>query len=290
MTLDFFKHINKKGFSIIEIIIVVVSMAVMIILGSVNYRFFERRVELSTSASHIIDILNLARDRTVSSDGGSVYGVHFESGEVTLFKGVAYVGSDPADSTVYIIPSSIEINNIAITGGANDVVYSKISGETTNIGSLGLRIIQDPGSTETINVISTGRAGTLGTVTQTGTRVIDARHTHFDLGWSIQGATNLELHFEDTPNVDETIVMADYFNPGQTEFDWIGTIDVNGESQTVRVHTHSIDVVDTVLCVHRDGRVNTKPLDISLDGQDIVSITAGGLPTVGFFGGTMTIQ
>lgn len=280
---------NKKGFSLMEILVVIFIMAVLIILGFINYRDFEKKISLSSSASQIISALHLSNERTLSSSGNLVHGVHFASDSYTLFSSSTYDVLDP-DNEVFNLPSGIEISEINI--GGSDVVFNRLTGATVNSGTVVLRIASNPLETRTVEILPSGRAGFNGTVTPVDSRQKDARHTHFDLGWSLQGATNLVLTFHNPPAADtiETVPMADYFNPGQTLFDWEGTIDVGGMNQVVRVHTHSLDAFGTILCIHRDGRLNTKALDVEIDGKDIISYTSAGIGTAGLFAGTMISQ
>ena len=126
----------------------------------------------------------------------------------------------------------------------------------------------------------------------------DSRHMEFDLedssdrGWTIQSASTLRLVFHDSPGADvtENVSMTSYFNGGNTKFDWEGSTDVNGDTETLRVHTHYIDTNDTTLSIHRDRGINNKAVDISIDGRDIVSYTADGTPTVGTWGGNMVYR
>lgn len=126
----------------------------------------------------------------------------------------------------------------------------------------------------------------------------DSRHLEFDLenpfgyGWSIQGATTLTLVFSDSPNPDITknVTMANFFSGGATGFGWEDEVDVNGDTEELRVHTHYIDSNDTVLSIHRDQILNNKAVAISIDGKAIVSYTAGGTPTVEAYGGNMVYR
>lgn len=281
---------QKKGFTLVEIVVVVCIIAVLIILGFINYRDFEKRVSLSSNANQIISALHLANERTISLSNNLVHGVHFTTSTYTLFASSTYNPADPANE-IFNLPADIEISSINVGGGSN-VVFDKVTGRTANSGTIVLRIASDIAETRTVEISPSGRSGFSGTITTTDSRVKDGRHVHFDLGWSLQGKTNLILTFHNPPGADvvNTVPMATYFNPGQTEFDWEGAIDVGGSTQTVRVHTHSLDAFNTVLCIHRDGRQNTKAVDIKVDTKNIVSYTAGGTPTVGAFGGTMTAQ
>ena len=126
----------------------------------------------------------------------------------------------------------------------------------------------------------------------------DSRHMEFDLadasdrGWTIQGVSTLTLTFHDPPSADvvENIPMASYFNPGSTVFDWSGSVDVNGDTETLRVHTHYIDANDTTLSIHRDRGINSKAVDVAIIGRDIVSYAADGTVTSGVWGGNMVYR
>lgn len=284
-----YKCLNQKGFSIVEILLVIVIMAILISLSFIGYRTFEKSIALSTAANELTITLHLAADRTISAKEDKAYGVHFASSSYTIFSGAVYNVSS-TDNEVFNLPSDIEIYNIALSGGGSDVLYNRLTGETDTPGTISLRVASEPAKTKVINALSRGYAGEQSTVTTTGARITDSRHTHFDLGWSIQGATNLELDFTDTPDVSQTIAMSGYFDAGETEFDWTGVVDVNGSEQVLRAHTHYLDAFDTTLCVHRDGRYNDKALQVSIDGQDIASFTAVGVPSAGVFGGVMEIQ
>ena len=283
------KCLNDKGFSVVEILLVVGLIALLVSLSFLGYRSFEKSLTLSTTANEIITALHLAADQTISSKGDMVYGVHFESDAYAIFSGLVYNASSTGNE-VFAMPAAIEISDIALTGGGSEVIYNRLTGQTDTPGTVSLRVKLEPTKTRIVNVLSAGYAGEQSTVTTTGARLTDGRHTHFDLGWSIQDALDLELYFTDTPDVSEVINMSDYFNADQSEFDWMGTVAVNGSNQVLRIHTHSLDAFDTVLSINRDGRYNDKALNVSVDGQDIASFSAAGVPSAGVFGGTMMVQ
>ncbi|MBI1888924.1 MAG: hypothetical protein HYS15_03295 [Candidatus Spechtbacteria bacterium] len=126
----------------------------------------------------------------------------------------------------------------------------------------------------------------------------DSRHLDFDLvgldgrGWSIETTSILRLVFHNPGNPDtvQDIAMANYFKNGNTEFDWEGSINVNGDIEKLRVHTLYRDAYDTTLSIHRDRKDNQKAADISIDGKAIVSYAADGTATVGAYGGVMSYR
>lgn len=282
---------NKKGFTLIEILLVIVITVILIGLSIAGFRLFERKTELQNHSQNILTILELARTKTLASENASQYGVYFEQDKYILFKGETYQ-EEATDNKTYHLPARLEIYNIDLTGGASSTVFQRISGVTEQDGIIGLRIISQPTENKTINIHSSGQIE-LGTVLSeccVTNRLIDSRHIHLDLIWSIQGANTLTLYFADMPKKTVNIIMADYFNADETEFDWSGKIDVNGESQELRVQTHFLDAIETILCVHRDQDKNNKPVQIFIDGKDIISYTADGEVFVGVYGGTIETQ
>lgn len=275
---------KRQGFTLIELLIVIGILSILLLIAIGSFNLFTSQVSLETTSSKIISTLRLAREQTLASEDESVYGVHFETSKYVLFKGATYSSSDP-DNKEYTLSGS-EIYEINISGG-DDAVFNRIRGTTANSGNVKVRLTSDTSRTQTVLINSSGQVSLEETVSPTGTRVVDTRHLHFDLGWSIQGANPLRFNFFDDGVVEE-IPMAGFFSGGV--FDWEGTIDVGGSDQTLRVHTHSLSGTDTNLSIHRDRQKNDKAVQILIGGNDIVSYTAAGVATIGSFGGTMTVQ
>ncbi len=279
-----------KGFTLIELLVATGILAILMAIAFAGFRIFSKQVDVDSTAQQIISTLQLAQNRTLASENETSYGVHFETSKYVFFKGTTYNSADSSNK-VYNL-SRVEIYQINLAGGATDVVFDRVKGTTADSGNVVIRSTLDTAKIATITVNFLGEASLQGSSAPAGTRITDTRHLHFNLGWSIQSSSTLTLVFSDPPNPDVTqnISMAPYFNSGKTVFDWSGSIDVNGSSQTPRIHTHSLDATNTLLSVHRDRQKNTKAVQISIDGKGIVSYTAAGAATVGSFGGTMSVQ
>ncbi len=278
------------GFTIIEVLLVMVIGGVLLAITLAALRTVRQHVDIDAATHQIIAALQLARNKTLASQDQSSYGVHFESNKYVLFKGTTYNAS-ASDNEVHTLAARLEIYNIGLAGGS-DVIFDRIYGTTSNAGAVSIRLTDEPTNTRTISILASGQVGPQGSVNPTDTRITDTRHLHFNLGWSIQSATTLTLAFSDppNPNVQQNVAMADYFNASQTDFNWEGTVDVNGSDQTLRINTHTLDSINTVLSIHRDRRYNDKAVTISIDGKQIVSYIANGTATVGAYGGTMQQQ
>ena len=270
---------HEKGFTLIEVII---AMAVAVAVGSiafVGYRSMSAGSELKTAAFKAVDILNLARQRTLASLAASNYGVHFEQGQFILFKGVIYDPLDP-DNIFYPLTDSLEISEIVLNGGGSEVVFDRITGETANTGTVKIQVQNDSSRFKTVEVLSSGRADVAsGSLAPANTRIMDSRHVHFTYSQDTRSANTLSLEFPGylTNDVD----FQDYLDPGKTVFDWSGSILVNGSNQVLRVHTHSLTSTSSAFSVTRDRRYNNAALNISLDGQNLINYAADGTTTQG---------
>jgi len=286
------KLLNQKGFTLIEILIAIVIITLLIGTVVVSYRIFERRTELEDVAQKIFSTLKLAQTQTLASNDASQYGVHFENDQYILFKGDAYLAGAP-DNKVYQLPGRLEIFQINLADGGNDIIFQRIVGSTAQFGTVRIRIISQPTETRAVTVQPYGQT-ILGTISGGGCcdtdRLEDTRHVHLDMGWSIQGSNILNLHFGGATATDVNINMADYFNGDQTEFDWSGTIEIDGQNQELRIHTHSLDIINTILCIHRDQDHNNESIMIIIDDQDIISYDNNGDIVIGAFGGIAEIQ
>lgn len=284
------RPLNQKGLSLIELLVVVSVIIILIGLAFISYRLFEKGTELEVTAQNILVTLKLAQTKTLASEGASQYGVHFENNKYILFKGDTYQ-EGAVENKIYQLPKRLEIYNIDLADGGNDVIFKRISGHTQQNGTIKLRIISIPDRTRTIIIQSYGLMELkTDPADSPPDPITDSKHLHFDLGWSIQDSITLTLNFPDEPVVIVDIEMADYFKKNKTEFDWKDKIDVNGENQELHVHTHFLDAFNTILCIHRDRKKNSKPLQVLIDDKDIVSYEADGTAYVGAYGGTVEVQ
>ncbi|MFC1701092.1 prepilin-type N-terminal cleavage/methylation domain-containing protein [Patescibacteria group bacterium] len=284
-------HLQENGFTLIEILTTITISIILMSISSISYIYFSRKTDLDKTTYDIITTIQTAQAKTLSSEDSFQYGVHFENDKYVLFKGNSYLAGDP-NNKEYSLPDRIEIYNINLTGSGSEVIFQKISGKTDQNGTIGLRIILEPSNEKTITITSLGNTEleSSGIICCNTNRITDTRHLNLTLGWTIQGATTLTLNFPDTTEVNTDIDMTNYFNVGQTEFNWSDTIDVNGQNQELIIHTVFLDATNTILSIHRDQDNNNKPLEILIDAKDIISYTANGDATIESFGGIAEAQ
>ena len=144
-----------RGFTLIEILIVISIFAALAVIGITSLSSFRDTVELNALTEDSASLLIDARSRTLSSKEQSQYGVHFESDKMILFQGASFSSSDPLNEET-AIPSSVEIVDILLTGGGVDIIFERLTGETMQNGTITVRLKSDISRTRTITIISTG--------------------------------------------------------------------------------------------------------------------------------------
>ncbi len=286
---------GQSAFTLIELL---VSLTIIIILALIMFSAYSglrphNDVDADTQA--IISELNLARSRTLASTNSSSFGVHLQTDRVILFQGTTFNSNDSNNVTL-LLSSRDKIATIALVGSAVDVVFDRLSGTTSQSGTLVVQSRSASSENETIYIQSSGEMGTtLPPAPGTTRRVSDARHVDFVLGWSIQNAITLEFYFPATSTTQD-VPMASYFNADKSSFDTTQTFLIGGVNQTFRVHTLDLNGTSTTLSIFRDkrGGANNAAVNVRIfDGgivKAIANYAAGSTVQVGAYGGTMTIQ
>lgn len=143
-----------KGFSLLEFIgmFAIVLVITAVVIG--GFLGFKRGSELTLAKEHALSQLREAKTRTLASRDNAAWGAHFEIDRVILFK-ETYSASAPTNETI-VMPSSVEINTIALAGGGSDVMFKRLTGETNQIGTITLRLKNDTEKTRTITIKPTG--------------------------------------------------------------------------------------------------------------------------------------
>ena len=277
-----------KSFTLIELLVIIGTMIILMALATPAFRIFQKESDLNDSAEEIINILRLAQNKTLASEGASQWGIYFDDTttphQYTLFKGNNYAARDSNFDEVHKLPKTIEIYEINL--GGKEVVFNRVSGETNQSGNIKIRLISDISKTKIIYVENSGQIGlTSPNIPSDVDRVKDSRHLHFNYNQNAQNATTLHLIFPDYPADNYDISFQDYLNVDKTEFSWEGKVLVgpagSKTEQRLKIHTHSLTSAVAQFCIHRDRRYNDKALNITLDSQNLINYTTDGEVTKG---------
>jgi len=274
----------------LEIAVVIGILTVLAALSLVSFVSSRRARDLVTGGGDVLSVLQSAQAKALAGEDGSQWGVRLESGQVILFRGASHAVA--AQTTNYPLPLTIEIVDVALAGGGDEIVFRRLDGRTSQSGTFNVRVRNSTTQVFTISIDVSGRSYRKGTApVESLTRVIDARHRTFTFNWGIDDAVNMIFTFSNPSDVS-TLVMAPV--PPRTSYD-SGTLTftVGGFDQVMRVHALTLTPSNTVLSVDRDCRKNNKKVAIAIVDGDLVTKEIATyeadcqIVTVGAHGGVM---
>ena len=279
----------ERGLAFPEILIVIAILGALAALIFSIGGAFGGKTALANNAQEIINDLRLAKEMTIASDREASWGIYFSMDapdQYTLFKGVSYAARDVSFDQVHNLSGKIEISSISLTGGGQEVVFDRITGQTLQGGTVSLRLKSDLAQVATIRVESSGKI-TLGqdSAPDQADLIKDSRHVHFDYGRQVDTSTeNLILIFTlaDNSTMGQEIIIANYFDSGRIL--WQGEVAVDGQNQKLENLNHRLNNPDTQFSIKRDKRYNTKKLRIEISGDatgDLLEYSADGQTSAG---------
>ncbi len=276
----------RSAFTLIEVVVVMAMVGVILAGALTAFSSFRSSSDLSAAADLLKITLEKARLSTLSREDGSGYSVKISSANFVWFKGQTFNSQDPNNKT-FNLPALIKIQSATLENLGDIVLFNSLTG-TTSPGSIILAAGSDPAQTKTLYLNRSGFVS----FSSEGAAVkptVDTRHLHFNLGWSIQSASQLQLKFLVDPADTRNVAMAPYFNSDKTNWDYSGTFNVGGENQTLRIHTHTLNPSNTLLSIERNRMANSKPVEISIDSKTIVTYASDGAASAGPFGGQLIV-
>lgn len=147
------KNRTSRAFTLIEVLFAVAILAIISAMGISALREFGRSHALTAATEAVTAGLTEARAKTLASEGGQRFGVHFEESGAILFT-ESYVVGAPTNRSILSSENRVRITNINLAGGG-DAVFEKISGETTNFGTITL-VYGTTNASSTIEIEQTG--------------------------------------------------------------------------------------------------------------------------------------
>ncbi len=277
---------SKSGFTLVELLVVLAVFLILIAISLPALRVFQSNSDVEAVAGGILEELRLAQNKTMASEGASQYGVYFDTSTLPnkyiLFKGGSYSLRSVGFDEINNIPSGVNVDAIDLWGG-HEVVFERITGHAQASSSFGfISLKSDNNSIQTVYIDNSGLA-TLHApppVSDAG-RVTDSRHIHFDYNREINTTTE-KIILKNFSTVVQEIPIGDNIVDG--EIYWSGQVVIDGQNQTIKIHTHRFNLPDTQFCIHRDARYNNKDISVYLSGDNsgsLVDFTSAGQETRG---------
>lgn len=148
----------QKGVGAIELLISVAILSIIAIaVLPLLYKFKNHQVLVNTTED-IVTLLNKARMDTLASKNSNSYGVHFEADRVVLFTGTVF-NNDDANNYIVDLDDAVSVKTnggINISGGGNDILFIRLTGDTDQNGTIVVQLNSDNTQNKIITIKKTG--------------------------------------------------------------------------------------------------------------------------------------
>lgn len=133
----YWTHTRKRGFTLIEIVVVFAILGMLMSVSAMALQNMYRDSAMKTSTNAVYRALTDARNRTLASEGDTVYGVMVSTTSVTRFLGSTF-STGAAGNEVFIFEAGVTATSSLISGGI-PIVFARLTGEPSAIGSIFIR-------------------------------------------------------------------------------------------------------------------------------------------------------
>ena len=148
-------RIAIRGFTLIELV-VVIAISVLLVLVTISFfSSFRDTQVLQGETSQALSLLNKAQSYTLNSKSDSEYGVRINGNQLILFKGLAFSSSSPGNEA-YILHPAVAIASTTLSSGGFDVIFDRLTGDTSNDGSFTVFVKARPEQKNVISITKTG--------------------------------------------------------------------------------------------------------------------------------------
>lgn len=155
---------TKRGFSLIEVMIVAGIAVIISVVAFVSLSGRRNITQLNTAGQQVVTLLREAQGRSISgSESGAAWGVHLDNVDTgkpfyALFR-TAYVAANVVGQ--YPLPSNIRYATTSIAaGGSLDITFAQISGVPSTSTTITLELYRGGsagGTSESVSRNSSGR-------------------------------------------------------------------------------------------------------------------------------------
>ena len=114
---------SKKGFSLIEMVVVLSIMSIISVSGFSIYRVWQKRSNLELARATVVQSLSEAKQRAIFGSNDSNWGVKYDgASNLIVFSGTAYSARTISFDRIFSVPPGISLT------GLDEIIFNKFSG------------------------------------------------------------------------------------------------------------------------------------------------------------------
>jgi Tfp pilus assembly protein FimT len=148
---------HTTGISLIEVIIGISIISVVLVISMPSFIRFRNRQALQVTTQNIVSLLDEARAKTLSSLNGTYYSVQFESDHAVLYRGDAFVPSNP-ENEVSLFDDRVSLASAspALADAGSVIHFARLTGDTEQYGTITVQLLSNPDEHQVITVTALG--------------------------------------------------------------------------------------------------------------------------------------
>jgi len=120
----------RKGFTIIELLLVIALMAVASVIAIPAYIDFQSRNDIDTAEVTFAQSVRRAQQLSMAVDSDTNWGVIAQSGQITIYKGSSYVSRDVN------FDENFDLSSAITPSGTTEYNFSKVFGVPGSAGTV----------------------------------------------------------------------------------------------------------------------------------------------------------
>jgi prepilin-type N-terminal cleavage/methylation domain-containing protein len=127
-------EISQKGFSFLELLIVISIIAILLAGGTGFYHGFSKTVALTSAAKTIRADLRYMRSKSMARESDLAWGAHFVNGTADYYE-LFSTPTTYADGSMVVMATTTLPGGVAFfapgEGTTQDIIFNKVAGTTT---------------------------------------------------------------------------------------------------------------------------------------------------------------
>lgn len=129
--------IKNSGVTLLEVIMVIAIIGILSVIVIRPFTAEKRATDLRGVTLDAMSLIRQSQSKTLFSENSSAYGVHLQSDKLVLFTGTSY-NSNAVDNINLTLPTNFSIGSVSLNGGGSEILFSRLTGETTNYGTFNI--------------------------------------------------------------------------------------------------------------------------------------------------------
>lgn len=135
----------KKGFTILEMLLVLTIVAFLAGVSAPIYMSFQARNELNVATTILVQSLRRAQTLSRAMENDETWGVYLDGSDLTIFNGASYSARNTEYDEIFSVGPLIYFS------GNSEIVFDLSTGETSDTGDIIINSNNNETRTITIN-------------------------------------------------------------------------------------------------------------------------------------------